>query len=329
MSKMPKIAVLIINFGGPRDLEEVPDFLEALLTDKDVIRSPLPAFFQDWFFKKIARKRSLKISKDYALIGGKSPIFEDTEWVAQSLGQSMNLPSLAFHRYLRKTHSSFIEKIQSMDVDEFWVFPLFPQFSYATTGSVARFFSNNLPLSICRKMKWVSSYPTQEMYVKAFTKNTQEFLEKKGLKEEETAFLFSAHGLPESFIQEGDPYQKECEESFWKLSLKFPKASSFLSYQSKFGRAKWISPSTAEFCFQVKEWIGDKKQIVFLPLSFTSDHIETMFEIEQEYISPLQSSGFSAYRCPALGRRLDWIEAMQSILVEGIKVDNDQLIRKV
>ncbi len=327
MSKM-KTALLVINFGGPRDLDEVPDFLEALLTDKDVIRTPLPGFLQDLFFKKIARKRSVRVAKDYGMIGGKSPIFEDTEWVGSSLGEAMQLPTICFHRYLRKTHKAFIEKISLLDAEEILVFPLFPQFSYATTGSIARWFCKNLSSSICKKLRWIPSYPTHEKYVEAFTQNTKEFLAEKKLKEEETVLLFSAHGLPESFIKEGDPYQKECEASFQKISSHFPKASSLLSYQSKFGRAQWITPSTIDMCNQVKNWIGEKKHIVFLPLSFTSDHIETLFEIEQEYLAPLKEAGYSAHRCPALGRREDWVQAMKSILSEDSKVRTCCLIRR-
>jgi ferrochelatase len=326
MSKI-KTALLVINFGGPRDLEEVPDFLEALLTDKDVIRTPLPGFLQDLFFKKIARKRSVRVAHDYGSIGGKSPIFEDTEWVGAALGEAMQLPTLCFHRYLRKTHKSFLEKIRSIDADEILVFPLFPQFSYATTGSIARWFCKHLPSFICKKLRWISSYPSHEKYVEAFTQNTKEFLAQKGLQEEETVLLFSAHGLPISFIKEGDPYRKECEESFQKISSHFPKASSLLSYQSKFGRAQWITPSTIDMCNQVESWIGEKKHIVFLPLSFTSDHIETLFEIEQEYLAPLKEAGYSAFRCPALGRREDWVRAMKSILSEYRKVRTCCLIR--
>jgi ferrochelatase len=326
MSKV-QIALLVINFGGPRDLEEVPDFLEALLTDKDVIRTPFPDFLQDLFFKKIARKRSVRVAKDYGMIGGKSPIFEDTEWVAKALGNTLNVPAITFHRYLRKTHKTFVEKIHSLEAEEIWVFPMFPQFSYATTGSIARWLAEHLSSSVCKKLKWVASYPSHEKYVEAFTQNTKEFLAEKNLKEEETVLLFSAHGLPESFIKEGDPYQKECEASFQQISSYFPKASSLLSYQSKFGRAQWVTPSTIDMCHQVKNWIGEKKHIVFLPLSFTSDHIETLFEIEQEYLQYLQKAGYSAYRCPALGRRLDWVEAMKSMIVGIEKVETYKLIR--
>ncbi len=324
---MDKIALVVVNFGGPRNLEEVRNFLEDLLTDHDVIRTGLPFFIQDFLFKKIAKKRSEKIAKDYALIGGKSPIFEDTEWVAAALGELLNRPSVAFHRYIRKTHADFLEKLKGLDAEEIWVFPLFPQFSYATTGSIARWVSKHVPTSICKKMKWVESYPVHLSYVEAFVENIREFLLEKGLKEEETVLLFSAHGLPESFVQKGDPYQKECQASFQKIASYFPKAQSMLSYQSKFGRSKWIEPSTLEVCNKVSQWIGEKKQIVFLPLSFTSDHIETLFEVEQEYMKPLRDSGYAVYRCPALGRRKGWLDAMKVILNNSKKVRTCSLIR--
>lgn len=320
-------AVLVVNFGGPRSLGEVPDFLQALLTDKDVIRTPFPGFLQDLLFKRIARKRSEKVSKDYALIGGKSPIFEDTEWLASSLGSYLDLPVFTFHRYLRETHKSFLQKMISLSQEEIWVFPLFPQFSYATTGSIARFFEKHLPATVCEKFKWTPSYFSHEKYIQAFAKTIANFLEEKSLIEEETALLFSAHGLPESFIEEGDPYQNQCEMSFQKLSEKFPKALSLLSYQSQFGKSQWITPSTSKMCEQVKEWIQDKKQIVFIPLSFTSDHIETLFEIEYEYVQPLRDLGYNAYRCPSLGRDPQWVQAVKSILLEGKKCRNRCLVR--
>lgn len=324
---MSKVALIVINFGGPRNLEEVPQFLEALLTDKDVIRTPFPAFLQDFFFKRVARKRSLKVARDYEKIGGKSPIFEDTEYLAEKIGKSMNLEAFCFHRYLNKTHPFFFQNLEKSDADEFWVFPLFPQFSYATTGSIARWFKDHLPVSLFNKMKWISSYESDEKFIESSVLNIKEFIEKKGFEEKDIAFVFSAHGLPESFILEGDPYQKQCQNSFEKISARFPQAFSLLSYQSKFGRAKWITPSTIDCCNRVNEWIGDKKHIVFVPLSFTSDHIETLFEIEEEYVAPLRDLGFSAHRCPALGRREDWLQSIESILIHSEKVNGASLIR--
>lgn len=320
-------ALLVVNFGGPRDLAEVPDFLEALLTDKDVIRTPLPGIIQDLVFKRIARKRSPKVAHDYALIGGKSPIFEDTEWLALRLGTRVQYPTVTFHRYLRATHQSFLNQMKSLSQKDILVFPLFPQFSYATTGSIARFFKEHLPASVCQKLQWVPSYFSHEKYIEAFARIIEIFLRKNELLEEETVLLFSAHGLPKSYIEKGDPYQKQCIGSFQKISEKFPRALAKISYQSQFGKSPWIEPSTSNMCQRPQEWIQDKKNIVIVPLSFTSDHIETLFEIEYEYVQPLRALGYNAYRCPALGRDLDWAQAAYEILLEEEKCTNDSLIR--
>src|SRR5476651_2012554 len=128
-------SVILVNFGGPRNMEEIPSFLTSLLTDVDVIRTPFPRFFEKWFFKRMALKRSQIISHDYKLIGGKSPIFDDTETVAREIRSRLNLPVITFHRYLTDTHAESLRQIQESSAEEFIVFPLYPQFSYATTGS--------------------------------------------------------------------------------------------------------------------------------------------------------------------------------------------------
>lgn len=322
---MSKTALLVVNFGGPRNLEEVPDFLKALLTDCDVIRTPLPSFLQQFFFRKIAKRRAPKVAKDYAKIGGKSPIFADTEWMATNLSELLNMPTLAFHRYLKATHEEFFHSLHEMQEDRILVFPLFPQFSYVTTGSIARYFSKYVKKETIQKMHWITSYATNDYYIEAFCRLIREFLQINGL--EEVTLFFSAHGLPVKYVREGDPYQKECEDSFKAIAKAFPEHSHILAYQSKFGRGEWLRPSTLEICTNPELFLDPKKPVVFIPLSFSSDHIETLFEVEEEYIKPLQDLGFSAYRCPALGRRKDWVEAVGKIIEESKSVQNQTLIR--
>src|SRR5690348_7491536 len=105
-------ALIVTNFGGPRSLEEITPFLTELLTDEDVIRTPFPRFFERWFFKKVARSRAAKVAHDYAQIGGKSPIFEDTEAIAQTIRAQTQLPVLTFHRYLPATHADFFSSLK-------------------------------------------------------------------------------------------------------------------------------------------------------------------------------------------------------------------------
>lgn len=325
---MSKKALLIVNFGGPRCIEEISPFLQELLTDKDVIRTRLPAFIQDFLFKRVARKRALSIAKDYELIGGKSPIFEDTEWISKTLEDKSSFPVLTFHRYLPATHGTFTQQIKSLSVDEIQVFPLFPQFSYATTGSIARWFATHLPSTLTAKMKWIQSYASHPHFIRAFESCIREYLQDIGLVESQVTLLFSAHGLPKSFIEEGDIYVQECEASFKLLSERFPKAKSILAYQSQFGKAEWVGPSTLSVCENISSWVSSKTQVVVVPLSFTSDHIETLFEIEEQYLPVIREKGFLAHRCPALNRRTDWIGAVQKILETEDLQENAGLIRQ-
>src|ERR1700722_6490216 len=199
---------LLVNFGGPRDLNEIEEFLIELLTDQEVLRTPFPPFLHRLLFTRVAKKRSQKIAPDYALIGGKSPIFEDTEAIAEKVGQKLGAKILVFHRYLPKTHAHFIDKVERFG-DEIRVFPMFPQFSYATTGSIALWLKTHLSPSIVEKLSWVKSYPDFPLYLEAMHLRLQAFLVEKGLREEETLLLFSAHGLPQRFTATGDTYEKE------------------------------------------------------------------------------------------------------------------------
>jgi protoporphyrin/coproporphyrin ferrochelatase len=292
--------IILANFGGPRSLEEVPIFLTSLLTDADVIRSPFPRFFEKWFFKRVALQRAETIKHDYQLIGGKSPIFDDTEALAREFRSRSNHSVITFHRYLPETHESFIRQIQRDESEEFIVLPLYPQFSYATTGSIARFFAENFSKATVAKFRWIKSYSIHDSYVRAMQKCISDFLKQQNLEEKDVVLFFSAHGLPQDFVDEGDPYERECHLSFDAIKEAFPEAHSLLAFQSKFGPGEWLRPYTNELCEIPLTWNHGRKNVVFIPLSFTSDHIETLFEIEYQYLPPIRKQGLNAYRCPAM-----------------------------
>lgn len=297
-------------------MHEIRPFLTELLTDQDVVRARLPSWIHNRLFRRIAKKRSLKIRKDYAFIGGKSPIYFDTENIREILSQKLKKNIGTFHRYLSATHADSLKQIEASAAKEIRVLPLFPQFSYATTGSSAHFLSKHLSSKTLNKLRWIKSYPAHPSFIEAYQTRIASFLSQENLKEEETALLFSAHGVPQSFIDTGDIYQSECELSFQALSEKFPQSSSFLSYQSKFGPGEWLRPYTDEMCETVLHWSQMKKNIVIIPLTFTSDHIETLFEIERLYLPPIRARGLKAFRCPALNLESYWIDGLQELLKE-------------
>jgi protoporphyrin/coproporphyrin ferrochelatase len=323
-----KISYVIVNFGGPRNLKEIRPFLETLLTDQDVIRTKLPQFLQKFIFKKIARNRAKKIQKDYIKIGGKSPIFFDTENIAYLVSQRLDAKVLTYHRYLTDTHQKFLEEINNINTDEIHIFPMFPQFSYATTGSIARFFNQNLSESILNKVRWIKSYPGHTSFIQAYTNKIQDLILEHQLNPNETILFFSSHGIQKNLVQTGDIYESECQISFNKIMHNFPYLLGKMGFQSKFGPGEWIQPYTEDMCYQVDEWSQGRKNIIIIPLSFTSDHIETLFEIEHLYLPILKSKKYNVFRCPALNQGSTWIDSIIEILKETNLMTNQMLIRR-
>lgn len=299
-----------------------------LLSDQDLIRTNWPRFVHKWLFSYIAKKRAEKVRSDYEKIGGGSPIFRDTEAIASLLREKLSCPVIPFHRYLKATHKSSLKKIEECQEPILRVIPMFPQFSFATTGSIARFFSEHLSRKKLATLRWVASYPTHLAFINSYYRRICEFLTAHNIEEKEIAILFSCHGVPLSFIEEGDIYEDECNRSFQALSQRLPQAISKLSYQSKFGSEKWLEPSTEEMCQTFATWSEGRRSALIVPLSFTSDHIETLFEIEELYLPLLRKQGFFAGRCAALNLAPDWIFALQEIAKIESLVSNENLIRK-
>lgn len=317
--------LILANFGGPRSLQEIPEFLTTLLTDEDVIRSPFPRFFEKWFFKRMALKRAQTIAHDYSLIGGKSPIFDDTEKLAQELRARLDLPVVTFHRYLPQTHDDFLQQIEASSAEEFLVLPLYPQFSYATTGSIARFFDARVKKA--SRFRWIKSYGIHESYIEAMQRCISDFLASENLDPKDVVLFFSPHGIPQDFVDQGDPYERECHLSFDAIKEAFPESHSLMAFQSKFGPGEWLRPYTSELCEIPLTWNHGRKNVVFIPLSFTSDHIETLFEVEHQYLPPIRKAGLHAYRCPALNHRIDWIKSLCTIAQDPHHFSNRALIR--
>jgi ferrochelatase len=178
-------------------------------------------------------------------------------------------------------------------------------------------------------MHWIRSYAEHPAFISAYQRRIREFLEKKVINEEECVLLFSAHGLPRSFITSGDPYESECQHSFEAIRRAFPKAIARLAYQSKFGRGEWLRPSTNEACEEILSWCGKKKRAVIIPLSFTSDHIETLYEIETLYLPILQRQGLQGDRCPALNLEEYWVDALAEIIISSPSSATVDLIRDI
>lgn len=322
-------ALVLVNFGGPRNLMEIGPFLAELLGDQEVIRTSLPPWIHKLLFNKIAQKRSKEMLQAYKIIGGKSPIYEDTEAIARKLQAQLPLRVITYHRYLPATHKQFKEEILAIPPGDILVFPLFPQFTYACSGSVANWFRKYLPVEVSKRLFWIKSYANHFAFTQLFADNIIHFLQEKKLNLRDTLLLFSSHGLPQKFVDSGDIYEKECRLAFSLITQKLPQEiPSLLSYQSKFGPGLWLKPYTEEVCKNFRELYPYIKQVAFIPLSFTSDHIETLFEVEHEYMPVLTKQGIETYRLPAFNQQPEWIETIKTILYDFTLSTNEMLIRK-
>lgn len=322
-----KQGLLIVNFGGPRNLKEISPFLQSLLCDQEVLRTPFPKWLHHLIFSWVAKRRAKTIAADYQAIGGKSPIYEDTEKVARALREILPYPVCTLHRYLPTTHPIFVEQLLDSSIDEWLVFPMFPQFSYTTSGSIAKLLRKKLPRDLENKLRWIKSYPDQKAYIELFTARIKKYIQEQNILENKWFLVFSAHGLPQKYIDQGDPYQSECFASYSAIAKHFD-CPSILCYQSKFGPGEWVKPYTVDVSMNIENFAKNQKHVLFIPLAFTSDHIETLHEIEAQYMPLVTEKGYKTHRLPAFNDKQDWIKTIVALLDETkTTVTNQMLIR--
>lgn len=284
-----KTGIVLCNLGGPRDLQDVQPFLYRLFTDEEIIPVRLKGIWRKVFAYTVSHLRAKKTSKKYAQIGGKSPINENTEKQRTALQQylSRHIPEHAFMvvtamRFGFPNALQAFETLQQFEPEKIIILPLYPHYSYNTTQAAIDIFQR-----ICTEKGYknpvhtIKTYHTNSLYVQAINERIDERL-KQLQNTQNTVLLFSAHGIPVREIIKGDPYQKHIEESVQAImQARNHDFSHILSYQSRVGPMEWLKPYTHE----VLQELSQKKveNIIVVPVSFVSDHLETLYEIGIEY----------------------------------------------
>ena len=300
-----KTAVILLNLGGPDKLSSVKEFLFNLFYDPAIIRLINP--FRWIIAKLISSRREEKAKGIYAQMGGGSTIFPITNNQAKLLEAELNknlageFKVLVSMRYWHPFASEVIKEVENYAPDEILLLPLYPQFSTTTTESSLNEFSKLLKNT---KMKSVCCYFKDYNFIKAHVD-----LIKDKIPKEKYRILFSAHGLPEKIIKQGDPYQYQVEETVAAVVKDLdPKTDYVICYQSKVGPLKWLGPSTEE---ELEKAAADNIAVMIVPIAFVSDHSETLVELDIEYKQLFAEKCKKPYiRIPALNDNHHFIKAL-------------------
>jgi ferrochelatase len=278
-----RIGVVLFQLGGPDTLEAIEPFLFNLFCDPDIIDFPFARIGRKPLAKLISSTRARKVQHHYATIGGGSPIRRLTEQQARALQFRLRQSGLDAHcfvamRYWHPFTAQAIEQLRDAQCNEVVLLPLYPHYSSTTTGSSLnewrRQFREDIPIHC------VETFYSHELYLQALVEKVDEALARFS-DPVGPEIVFSAHSVPVAVIEKGDPYQRQIEETVELLMERGGWPNRYrLCYQSKVGASKWLQPSLHT---ALRELAAEKnREVCIVPISFVSDHVETLGEIEQE-----------------------------------------------
>jgi ferrochelatase len=326
-AKNRRIGVLLFNLGGPEKLQDVRPFLFNLFADPDIIRLPWRAMQKPiaWL---ISTQRYKKSRGYYEKIGGGSPLRRITEEQARALESALQARQITARAYVGMRYwNPFIEEaldqIRHDQLDRLVVLPLYPQFSISTTGSSLnrmRAITNETGKAL-PETSVVCSFEEDPNYIGAMAAAAiEELAHFPDQDPYKTHILFSAHSVPVSYIEEGDPYlehtKRTVELIMQRLGVQRPHT---LSFQSKVGPVEWLTPATIETIPRLaREGVS---QLMLVPVSFVSEHSETLYEMDILYRDVAAEAGITHYRrVPTMNCRTDFIEALASLVERAVSL---------
>lgn len=277
-------------------MEAVEPFLFNLFRDPDIFKIPVG---QKLFAQIISRRRAPKVIKEYELIGGKSPIRMWTDMQRAGLETRLReysscIDVITAMRYWHPLISDAAAKLSDSDYEKILLLPLYPHYSISTTGSsfneFLRFYKGDKS-----KLIYVNDYFTQHKYIRAINERIDESIKEFPPEDRKKVHLvFSAHGTPISLVKQGDPYSVHIKKTVEAVMRDRNYSHPFHQcYQSKVGPVKWLEPSTDMMIRNLAE--QNEKHLLIIPISFVSDHVETLFELDIEYRHVADEAGIEKY----------------------------------
>jgi len=318
-----RLGVVLFQLGGPDTLEAIEPFLYNLFCDPDIIDFPFARLGRKPLAKLISSTRAHKVRHHYSTIGGGSPIRRNTERQAQALAAELEARGFDARcfvamRYWHPFTREAIEQLRAAQCDEVVLLPLYPQYSSTTTGSSLnewrRLFQDALPVHC------VEPFYRHELYLEALVEKIDEALARFP-EPERPVIVFSAHSVPVSVIEKGDPYQRQIEETVELLMEVGGWANPHrLCYQSKVGASKWLQPSLHR---TLKDLSAEKaQQVCVVPVSFVSDHVETLGEIDHHARQEAAALGIEQFEMSeGLNNSPKFIAALAELVGSAIGID--------
>ena len=332
MAGKKRVGIVLFQLGGPDSLEAVEPFLLNLFLDPDIIPLGPAGFLRKPIAKLISSRRSIPVAVKYAEIGRRSPIRLLTERQRQRLVAAVSPyiepTAVTAMRYWHPMSEEAARALKAAEpLDDIVLLPLYPHFSYATTLSSLKEWRRVYgPPNGSAKEHTVGQFYDHPLYIQALVQRIGSML-RQFADSSRIHLIFSAHGLPMSLVEKGDPYPKQIEttvrlvtEEGAKQYAGWPR-THLLCYQSRVGPAKWLQPP---FTGTI-ERLGHEgvKEVLVVPISFVTEHIETLHEINIEGRADAKRAGIEMYRMmPAVGDSPLFVGALKDLVLRAVGIES-------
>lgn len=321
-----RLAIVLFNLGGPDRLEAVGPFLRNLFRDPAILR--VPFFVRSLLARLIASRRLAAATANYRLLGGHSPLLELTEAQAAALSALLGefeVKTFIAMRYWHPFSDETARAVKAWQPDKVVLLPLYPQFSTTTTGSsLAAWREASCNVGLVAETRSICCYPCDPAFIAATragilrSYNEARVSLPAGVS---LRLLFSAHGLTETIVRQGDPYQWQIEQTVAAVIAGWDGAppEHRICYQSRATPQKWLEPSTEQ---ELRQAAADRVAVLVVPIAFVSEHSETLVELDVEYRDLAQTLGVPGYfRAPAQGADAAFIVALAERVRAALRAD--------
>ncbi len=327
-----RVGIVLFQLGGPDTLDAIEPFLFNLFCDPDIIDFPFARVGRKALAKLISTTRAKKVQHHYSVIGGGSPIRKFTEQQAGALQRHLLDRGVDAHcfvamRYWHPFTAEAIAQIETVGCDRLVLLPLYPQYSSTTTGSSLNEWNrlyqrDDVPVSV------VEEFYRNPLSIEALTAQVETTLRRFD-SPSQPVLVFSAHSVPLAVVERGDPYQRQIEDTVALVMHQMRRAGWSnpyrLCYQSKVGANRWLQPTLRSTLRAIAA--DGVKSVCVVPVSFVSDHVETLGEIDHEAREQAKELGITQFHMmPGLNDSPRFIAAMAGIVLSALEQAPENLV---